>query len=223
MTTARRSWRSRSLAALAAGLTAIAAVPVSAHRLDEYLQAARIAIDPGRVGIELDLTPGMAVAPAIVAGIDRDRNGSVAAAEGQAYAERVLSDVQLELDGRLLPVQLIGRSFPTVAAMLGGEGSIRLQLTAAVPPLAAGVHRVRYRNAHRSDVGAYLANALVPASARVVVLSQTRDRDQRELVIEYDLRDEAENRLSRWGSAALVGALTLAAAAMWRRLRAPQS
>jgi len=223
MTTARRSWRSRSLAALAAGLAAIAAVPLSAHRLDEYLQAARIAIDPGRVGIELDLTPGMAVAPAIVAGIDRDRNGSVDAGEGQAYAERVVSDIQLELDGRPLPVQLIGRSFPPVSAMLGGEGSIRLQLTATVPPLGAGAHRVRYRNAHRSDVGAYLANALVPVSTRVVVLSQTRDRDQRELVIEYDLRDDAENRLSRWGSAALVGALTLAAAVMWRRLRAPQS
>jgi hypothetical protein len=204
-------------------LTAIAAVPLSAHRLDEYLQAARIAIDPGRVGIELDLTPGMAVAPAIVAGIDRDRNGSVDAGEGQAYAERVVSDIQLELDGRPLPVQLIGRSFPPVSAMLGGEGSIRLQLTATVPPLGAGAHRVRYRNAHRSDVGAYLANALVPVSTRVVVLSQTRDRDQRELVIEYDLRDDAENRLSRWGSTVLVGALMLAAAVMWRRLRAPQS
>ena len=33
--------------------------PVSAHRLDEYLQAARIGIDPERVQIELDLTPGV--------------------------------------------------------------------------------------------------------------------------------------------------------------------
>ena len=39
---------------------------VSAHRRDEYLQAARLALDPGRVQIELDLTPGIAVADAIL-------------------------------------------------------------------------------------------------------------------------------------------------------------
>ena len=33
-----------------------------AHRLDEYLQAARIAVDNGRVDLDLDLTPGAAVA-----------------------------------------------------------------------------------------------------------------------------------------------------------------
>jgi hypothetical protein len=223
MTTARRSWRGRSLAALAAGLTAIAPASISAHRLDEYLQAARIAIDPGRVRIELDLTPGMAVAPAIVAGIDRDRNGSVAADEGEAYAERVLGEIYLEVDGRPLVLELIGRSYPAVPAMLGGEGTVQLQLTAAVPPLAAGAHRVRYRNVHREDIGVYLANALVPASTRIVVLSQTRDRDQRELVIDYELTDGAENRPPWWGLAAVAAATVLAAAVLRRWLRAPQS
>jgi hypothetical protein len=42
---------------------------VSAHRLDECLQAARIAIEPDHVGLELDLTPGRAVADAIIADI----------------------------------------------------------------------------------------------------------------------------------------------------------
>jgi hypothetical protein len=208
---------------MAAGLTALATAPVSAHRLDEYLQAARIAIDPGRVRIELDLTPGMAVAPAIVAGIDRDRNGSVAADEGQAYAERVLREIQLEVDGRPLSLQLTSRSFPAIPAMLGGEGTIQIQLTAAVPTLAAGAHRVLYRNAHRPDIGVYLANALVPASTRVMVLSQTRDRDQRELVIDYELTGDAENRPPWWGLAAVAAATVLAAAALWRWSRAPQS
>ena len=228
MTTARRSSRSSSLAALAAGLfaaglAALAAAPVSAHRLDEYLQAARIAVDPARVQIELDLTPGIAVAHGIVAEIDRDRNGVDAAGEGQAYAERVLGEIQLEVDGRLLPVELAGQRFPAVPAMLSGEGTIQLQLTATVPPLADGPHRVRYRNAHHSDVGVYLANALVPASARVMVLTQTRDRDQRELVIDYELRAGAGNRPPWWGPAAVAGATVLAAAALWRWLRAPQS
>jgi hypothetical protein len=204
-------------------LIALAIAPASAHRLDEYLQAARIAVDPARVEIELDLTPGIAVAQGIVAEIDRDRNGVVASDEGQAYAERVLGEIHLEVDGRLLPVEVVGRRFPAVPAMLSGEGTIQLQLTAMVPPLADGPHRVRYRNAHHSDVGVYLANALVPASTRVMVLTQTRDRDQRELVIEYELHDDAENRSPWWGLAAVAGATALAAAVLWRWLRAPQS
>ena len=52
---------------------------VSAHRRDEYLQAARLAIDPGRVQLELDLTPGIALADAIIADIDRNRDGSLSA------------------------------------------------------------------------------------------------------------------------------------------------
>ena len=60
--------------------TAIVGVAeVSAHRRDEYLQAARLAIDPGRVQLELDLTPGIALAEAIIADIDRNRDGSLSA------------------------------------------------------------------------------------------------------------------------------------------------
>ena len=42
-------------------------------------------------------------------------------------------------------------------------------------------------NTYRSDIGVYLANALVPASDRVMVAAQRRDIDQRDLVIDYML------------------------------------
>ncbi|HXI29434.1 MAG TPA: hypothetical protein VNG89_13440, partial [Vicinamibacterales bacterium] len=61
---------------IAAAVFAGTVARVSAHRRDEYLQAARLAIDPGRVQIELDLTPGIALAEAILADIDRNRDGS---------------------------------------------------------------------------------------------------------------------------------------------------
>ena len=57
----------------------VGSAEVSAHRADEYLQAARLAIDPARVQIELDLTPGIALAEAIIADIDRNRDGSLSA------------------------------------------------------------------------------------------------------------------------------------------------
>jgi hypothetical protein len=219
MTTVRSSWRGRSLAALALGLTALAAATASAHRRDEYLQAARIAIDPGRVQIALDLTPGIALAQAVLAEIDRDGNGLFAAAEEHDYSARVLSELQLEVDGQPLPLELIDHRFPTVQAIFKGEGTIQLQLAATVPSLPAGGHRVSYRNAHHPDIGVYLANALVPASARVAVLAQRRDAAQRELVVEYVLRGDAETRRRWWLPAGGAAAIVIVSSALWRRYR----
>ena len=55
--------------------TVAASIAVSAHRRDEYLQAARLAVEPDRVELELDVTPGIAVADATIADLDRDRDG----------------------------------------------------------------------------------------------------------------------------------------------------
>src|SRR5262245_32885407 len=63
---------------------------LSAHRLDEYLQATRVMIAADRVTLELDLTPGVAVAPAIFKAIDGDGNGSISPAEADAYAAQVV-------------------------------------------------------------------------------------------------------------------------------------
>jgi hypothetical protein len=46
---------------LLAAIVLAAGAGLSAHRHDEYLQAARIAIDPDGVRLELSLTPGIAV------------------------------------------------------------------------------------------------------------------------------------------------------------------
>ena len=85
-----RGGRSSSLA-FALTIAVIVSTTLSAHRRDEYLQAARLAIDPDRVQIELDLTPGIAVADAVLADIDCDANGSISAVEARAYSERVAS------------------------------------------------------------------------------------------------------------------------------------
>jgi hypothetical protein len=113
---------------------------VSGHRLDEYLQAARLAIGPDRVEIELDLTPGIALAEAIVRDIDRDRNGSLSPEEQRAYGSRVLSALDLEADGRPLAVQLRASDFPDVDAMRRGEGTIRLRTAATLPPVDWRAH-----------------------------------------------------------------------------------
>ncbi len=190
----RTRLRSGSVACgVIAAILLATAVGVSAHRRDEFLQAARIGIAPGRVDLQLDLTPGIAVADDIIAEIDRNRDGVLTAAEQQAYVARVLSAISLEVDGLPIHVQQqdqpVATTFPDVQAFRRGEGTIALQVHATLPPLSDGAHQLAYHNTHRRDVSVYLANALMPDSDRVSIRAQQRDVDQRDLTIDYVLRD----------------------------------
>jgi len=191
---------------------------MSAHRRDEYLQAARIALAPDRARIDLDLTPGIAVAETVLADIDRDRSGTISAGEARDYARRVRQAITLDVDGTPLVVALADVRFPEIAAIRNGEGAIHIELGAIFPAASAGPHHLRYRNTHRADIGAYLANVLVPASDRVSVSSQRRDVDQRELVVDYVLRADPMVRARRWWLAAVAG-VWIALAVVWRRRR----
>jgi hypothetical protein len=164
---------------------------VSAHRLDECLQAARIDIAPERITLELDVTPGVAIADSVIPEIDRDRDREIAADERQAYVRRVLGSLDLSVDGRPLDVTGGTGTFPDLAALQNGEGTIRLRISVAIPPQAEGEHQVFFRNRYRSDVSVYLANALVPESDRVAVTAQRHSAEQRDLAIDYEVRADA--------------------------------
>jgi len=186
MTTAPSSPRSDRLAALVL-LVALSAVAASAHRRDEYLQAARLGIDPDSVELTLDLTPGIAVAGAVLDDIDGDRDGSISTSEKQAYAARVMAGLALELDGRTVRVRLVDIAVATPDAMRRGEGTTRIRAVAALPELTPGVHQLHFRNGHRRDISVYLANALIPGSPRIQITAQRRDAGQRELIVDYRL------------------------------------
>ena len=185
---------------------------VSAHRVDEYLQAARIAVEPDHVGIELDLTPGTAVADALLATIDRDRDGSLSTIEQAAYARRVLGEMSLVLDGRPLPLQLASSTFPDLGEARRGEAGLRLRLRTGVPDLRPGPHQLTFTNAHLPEHSAYLANALVPESERVAVTAQRRAVDQHELTIDFTLGATSAAITGSASRAPLVVTLAFAAA-----------
>jgi hypothetical protein len=166
----------------------VAGAEVSAHRRDEYLQAVRIAIDPGAVHFELDLTPGIELAEAILADIDRNGDGALSQEEQRAYGSLVLSALTLEADGTPVRAQLGDTSFPDPEAVRRGEGTIRIQSAATLPRRSIGVHQLLFRNGHHPDRSVYLANALVPESDRVAVTAQRRASDQSELIIDYVMR-----------------------------------
>jgi hypothetical protein len=180
---------------------------LSAHRRDELLQAAHIALDTNRLDVDLDLTPGIEVAEATIAAADLDRDGSLSAHERRAYCGTVLAAIRLELDG--VPVQLQPQScrFSDLAQIRNGEGTIQLRAGTRVPALSVGDHQVLFRSAFQPDSSVYLANALVPASDAVAVTAQHRDADQRSLAIDYRIRPGQTLPLPLWPLGALGGGL----------------
>ena len=88
-------------------LLALLAFPsaVFAHRLDEYLQATLVAIEPSDVRLQINLTPGVAVAEKVLAA-DRprprrrdfqERSGSLCRiAEARSHAPHGRAKVRIE-------------------------------------------------------------------------------------------------------------------------------
>ena len=107
-------------AVLALAMTLLAGTDVSAHRTEDYLQAARIGLEPDRVQITLDLTPGIAVAESFLATLDRDRDGSVSADEQREYAGLVSSALEVAIDDKRLQPRVLSSSFAEPAAFRRG-------------------------------------------------------------------------------------------------------
>lgn len=180
----------------------------SAHRLDEYLQAARVAVARDRIAIEFHLTPGVSVAADIIALIDRDGTGSITSREAYAYGKTVLAETVLVVDGRAVPLALTEVHVPEIAAMRAGMGAIRIDASAAVAIRTTGPHHLSLRNNHRPDVSVYLVNALMPDTRAVSIVGQRRDVRQREFHLEYLVSDHSS--AIAWSMGALLGIAALA-------------
>lgn len=203
---------------LAAALACVAP-PSSAHRLDEYLQATLVAVARDRVELEINLTPGVAIAPQVIAAIDRDRSGVISPEEEVAYANTVMAAITLQVDGRAQQAAVTARRFPTLAEMTEGLGTIRLKAAAHLPAASSGTHEVLYRNMHRPELGVYLANALVPADSAIEISAQRRDVQQHELRIDYRVAGPTNHA---WGAIASASVASLLTILVWRRYRAPK-
>jgi hypothetical protein len=169
---------------IAAAVFALAGLPASGHRLDEYLQGTLLSVDKDRLEASMTLTPGVAVFPFLIADIDTDGNGTISEAEQRAYAGRVLHDLSLTSEGSPLTPKLVSVTFPTIADMKEGRGEIRLSFHADLPP--AGRNReLTIENRHQSRISAYQVNCLVPLDPHIRISAQTRNYSQSRYQLEY--------------------------------------
>ena len=186
---ARRIHPSSARRGIFAAAVILLAVPVAAraHRLDEYLQATRFALATDHILLKIDLTPGVDVAPAIFALINTDHDGSISAMEGKIYAKRLLDDCVFEVDGQPQRLEIVSTLFPSFQDMQEGIGTIRIQARTAWRG-TPGHHVLFFRNNHKTDLGAYLVNALVPTSRAIEITDQHRDFSQREIRLDFNLQ-----------------------------------
>jgi hypothetical protein len=156
----------------------------SAHRLDEYLQATTISVEKDRVQAQIRLTPGVAVFAIVLASIDTDADGVISEAEQQAYAQRVLRDLSLTIDGERARLRLMSTKFPRTEEMKEGRGEIQLEFDADVP-YSGPNRRLIFENHHQNGIAAYLVNCLVPRDPDIRVIGQNRNYEQSFYRLDY--------------------------------------
>ena len=176
----------KALLSLAVALWLSLPGAASAHRLDEYLQATTVAVGKDRIVLRLRLTPGVSVAPAVLAEMDADGDGVISAAEQRAYAARVVAARSLSLDGHPAPLRLRDGSFSPATAMRSGSSDVVLEFDAAAPS-GPGRHRLVYDQRVGREPDVYLTNALTPVDAEVRIVRQSRSFDQSSYRLDYEV------------------------------------
>ncbi len=167
------------------GLIFSCCLPSFANRLDEYLQATTISLEKDRIAVTMRLSPGVAVAPVVVAAVDGNGDDAFSDAEENAYVEQILEDVLLTLDGDSLSLYLKSKTFPSIRDMRKGLGEIQLEFFAAAPRQSVSQRELVFENHHRSQIGAYLVNALVPPDPDILITAQRRNFEQSSYRLDY--------------------------------------
>jgi hypothetical protein len=175
---------SHKLPAAAAVLLSFVA-PVSAHRLDEYLQATIISVEKDRVHAFMRLVPGVAVSSIVIPAIDTNGDGIISGSERQSYAQRVLGDLSLSIDGHPLKPRLESVDVTGIGEMKEGIGEVRIEFSADLPSSAGAKRRLILENHHQNRIAAYLVNCLVPRDKAIRIEAQNRNESQSFYELDY--------------------------------------
>ena len=213
------------LAAAAATLLSLA-MPASPHRLDEYLQATILSVEKDHVQAFLRLTPGVAVCSAVLASIDTNADGVLSETEQRTYAERVIRDLLLTVDGNALRARLISVDFPPEQQMKEGFGEIQIEFRADLPHGGADRTLV-FENHHQSRIAAYLVNCLVPRDRNIRIVAQHRNENQSFYQLDYAQAGNHSDPLPHTWLSGLPGSLGITAVlllfmgmtVLWRQYR----
>jgi hypothetical protein len=202
-------------------LLVLAAFPSAAfaHRLDEYLQATIVDIEPGGLRLRINLTPGAAVAEPVIALIDRDRDDAISADEVAAYARSLRHDLTVRVDQQDVELAVAASDAAAPVDLRTGSGMIRLEFSGAFGPLAAGHHSVTLENRHLASISVYLVNAAAPRSGSLQIIRQIRNENQSVGEIQFVVERSARSSGGIGMGASLAAVVAAFAGLWWTRKR----
>lgn len=166
---------------------------VGAHRLDEYLQATLVEIEPENIRLAINLTPGVEVAEKVLAELDRNRDGAISKKEAAAYSRLLKGQLELRLDGRKVRLKLTGSAIPALSELRAGEGVIQMEFDGRHRALAAGNHKVTFENRHLASLSVYLFNAARTKSDAIEITDQKRNDNQSSGEIDFKVSGRSGN------------------------------
>lgn len=172
-------------------LVGLVVFPVTAlaHPLDVYLQATYITVRPTAIIVELDLSPGVLVAPQILAQLDPDGDQQITEAEGQAYVTALLPNLLLQVDGQPLMLAVTKIDMPSYLTIQAGYGTIRVFTTATLAEGMTGTHQLIYQNNYASTGGplgaAYQVNVLIDKETTITLGKQNREESQQRITMDF--------------------------------------
>jgi hypothetical protein len=197
----------------------VLAVPSTAfaHRLNEYLQATIVAIEPDRIRLQINLTPGVAVSEQVLSLIDRDRDGFISTNEAVAYSDLLKHELIVRLDDRDLAVKLASSYFPGCDELQTGWGFVQLEFSSTLGRLSSGAHDLTIENRHVPKVSVYLINAAMPQSASIQIAKQIRNENQSMGEIQFTYRPKKSLKVP--GFVAFLVVLVVSVSAGSQRVR----
>lgn len=157
-----------------------------AHRIDEYLQATILSVEANRVHASMRLIPGVLVAPVVIAAIDSDHDGVFSDAEKRAYAERVVRDLSITVDGKVAHPELDAWTLPEATQLRDGLGEIHIEYHVDVPSSAGANRSMVLANHHLNDASVYLVNVEVPQDSALRIVDQKRNAKQSVYELDYE-------------------------------------
>jgi hypothetical protein len=185
-------------AALAASFLLLSCIPAWAHRIDEYLQATIFSLESNRAQATMRLIPGVMVATPVIATIDTNHDGLFSEPEKQAYAERVLRDLSITIDGETAKPQLDAWVIPDAPQLRDGLGEIHLEYHVDLPPSTTSNRSMIISNHHLNDASVYLMNVEVPQDRDLRIVDQKRNARQSTYEVDYAQTTVAASPSDRW-------------------------
>ena len=192
------------------------ASPVCAISWMQYLQATLVDIEPECIRLQINLTPGVSVADAVLSLIDRDRDGKISATEAAAYSELLKRDLIVRLDQRIVELKPTSFNFPDPDEVRTGWGIIQIEYSIDPGSMSAGDTISLLENHHLNTVSAYLFNAALPRSDFIEIASQKRNESQSIGDIEFTFHPPAKSSRHAGTFASVAVLLAVGVTGMWR-------